>query len=69
MVGSGVSRVISSIRAVFNFGISEYALDLKNPFTELYFDKIAGVSKRPPIQIYDIRKVQQQCRIIYDGRR
>ena len=51
MVGSGVSRVISSIRAVFNFGISEYALDLKNPFTELYFDKMAGVSKRPPILI------------------
>ena len=32
LVGSSVSRVISSIRAVFNFAISEYALDLKNPF-------------------------------------
>ena len=31
MAGSSVSRVISSIRAVMNFAISEYALDLKNP--------------------------------------
>ena len=69
MVGSSVSRVISSIRAVFNFAISEYALDLKNPFTGLYFDKTAGVSKRLPIPISDIRKVQEQCRIIDDEMR
>ena len=30
LVGSSVGRVISSIRAVFNFAISEYAIDLKN---------------------------------------
>ena len=69
MVGSSVSRVISSIRAVFNFAISEYALDLKNPFTGLYFDKTAGVSKRLPIPMSDIRKVQEQCRIIDDEMR
>ena len=69
MVGSSVSRVISSIRAVFNFAISEYALDLKNPFTGMYFDKTAGVSKRLPIPIDDIRKVQEQCRIIDDEMR
>ena len=45
LVGSSVGRVISSIRAVFNFAISEYALDLKNPFVGMYFDKSAGVSK------------------------
>lgn len=69
LVGSSVSRVMSSIRAVFNFAISEYALDLKNPFTGLYFDKTAGVSKRLPIPIDDIRKVQEQCRIIDDEMR
>ena len=69
MVGSSVSRVISSIRAVFNFAIFEYALDLKNPFTGMYFDKTAGVSKRLPIPISDIRKVQEQCRIIDDEMR
>ena len=69
MVGSSVSRVMSSIRAVFNFAISEYALDLKNPFTGMYFDKTAGVSKRFPIPIDDIRKVQEQCRFIDDEMR
>ena len=69
MVGSSVGRVISSIRAVFNFAISEYALDLKNPFVGMYFDKSAGVSKRLPIPIKDIRKVQNQCRLIDDDLR
>ena len=69
LVGSSVSRVISSIRAVFNFAISEYALDLKNPFVGMYFDKSAGVSKRLPIPIEDIRKVQNQCRLMDDDLR
>ncbi len=69
LVGSSVGRVISSIRAVFNFAISEYALDLKNPFVGMYFDKSAGVSKRLPIPIDDIRKVQNQCRLIDDDLR
>ncbi len=69
LVGSSISRVISSIRAVFNFAISEYALDLKNPFVGMYFDKSAGVSKRLPIPIEDIRKVQNQCRLIDDDLR
>ena len=57
LVGSSVGRVISSIRAVFNFAIAEYALDLKNPFVRIYFDKSAGVSKRLAIPIDDILKV------------
>jgi len=69
LVGSSIGRVISSIRAVFNFAISEYALDLKNPFVGMYFDKSAGVSKRLPIPIEDIRKVQNQCRLIDDDLR
>ena len=69
LVGSSVSRVISSIRAVFNFAISEYALDLKNPFVGMYFDKSAGVSKRLPIPIDDIIKVQHLCRTIDDDLR
>ena len=43
LVGSSVSRVISSIKAVFKFAISEYALVLENAFTGMYFDKSAGV--------------------------
>ena len=69
LVGSSVSRVMSSIRAIFNFAISEYALDLKNPFVGMYFDKSAGVSKRLPIPIEDIRAVQSRCRSIDDDLR
>ena len=69
LVGSSVGRVISSIRAVFNFAISEYALALKNPFVGMYFDKSAGVSKRLPIPIDDILKVQHLCRTIDDDLR
>jgi integrase len=69
MAGSSVSRVISSIRAVMNFAISEYALDLKNPFVGMYHDRLAGVSKRLPIPIEDIRKVQQQCLSLDDDLR
>ena len=61
MAGSSVSRVISSLRAVMKFAISEYALDLKNLFVGMYHDRLAGVSKRLPIPIEDIKKVQQQC--------
>ena len=69
LVGSSVGRVISSIRAVFNFAISEYALDIKNPFVGMYFDKSAGVSKRLPIPIDDILKVQHLCSTIDDDLR
>ena len=69
MAGSSVSRVISSIRAVMNFAISEYALDLKNPFVGMYHDRLAGVSKRLPIPIEDIRKVQQRCLSLNDDLR
>ncbi len=46
MVGSSVGRVLNSIRAIFNFAISEYALNHKNPFVPMYLDKSAGVRKR-----------------------
>ena len=59
MAGSSVSRVVSSIRAVMNFAISEYALDLKNPFVGMYHDRLAGVSKRLPIPIEDIFTLHQ----------
>ena len=35
----------------------------------MYYDKTAGVSKRLPIPIEDIRKVQDQCRLIDDEMR
>ena len=69
LVGSSIGRIISSIRAIFNFAISEYALGLKNPFLGMYFDKSAGVSKRLPIPVNDIQRVQRLCRTIDDDLR
>ena len=51
------------------FPDTEYALDLKNPFVGMYFDKSAGVSKRLPISLEDILNIQQECRVIDDDLR
>ena len=62
LAGSSVSRVFNSVTAVFNFAVSEHALNISNPFTGVYHDRTAGVSKRHPIPLPDIRKVQTLCK-------
>jgi len=61
LVGSSVSRVFNSISAVFNFASSELGLDLRNPFQGIYHDRTAGVSKRLPVPVDVIRKIQREC--------
>lgn len=67
--GSSVTRNFSYIKAVFNFAVSEYALDLKNPFIGVYHDRSSGVVKRKPIPMSDILKIQSECRNIDDDLR
>lgn len=69
LAGSSITRVFNSVIAVFNFVISEHALDLKNPFTRVYHNRSAGVSERQPISIKDIKVVQKQCREFNDEAR
>ena len=69
LVGSSITRVFNALVSVVNFAISEYALDLKNPFTRVYHDRTAGVTKRLPIPINDVRIIQDQCRLIDDDMR
>ena len=69
LVGSSVGRVLSAIRAIFNFAISEYALALKNPFVGMYYDKSVGVTKRLPIPVDKIRSLQVECKAIDDDLR
>jgi integrase len=69
LVGSSITRVFNALVSVVNFAISEYALDLKNPFTRVYHDRNAGVTKRLPIPIKNIRIVQNQCKLIDDDMR
>jgi len=51
LAGSSITRVFNTVLAVFNFVISEHALEIKNPFTRVYHDRTAGVSKREPIPV------------------
>ena len=67
--GSSVTRNFSYIKAVFNFAVSEYALDLKNPFIGVYHDRSSGVIKRKPIPISDLFIIQAECRNIDDDLR
>ena len=67
--GSSVTRNFSYIKAVFNFAVSEYALDLKNPFIGVYHDRSSGVIKRKPIPISDLLIIQAECRNIDDDLR
>ncbi len=69
LTGSSVTRNFSYLKAVINFALSEYALDVRNPFVGVYHDRSAGVLTRKPIPIEDIRKVQIQCRLIDDDLR
>ena len=59
--GSSVTRVFGSIRAVINFNISELALDLRNPFLGVYYDRNRGVTKRATIPVDAIRQTQMRC--------
>ncbi len=59
--GSSVTRVMSSLKAVFNFAISELALESRNPFLGIYHDRKAGVSDRKPLPIVTIGHIQSEC--------
>ena len=65
LAGSSITRVLNTVRPVFNFAISEYALDIKNPFVGIYHDRSYGVSKRLPIPVDVLREIQKEC-IVYD---
>ena len=61
LAGSSITRVLNTIRPVFNFTISEYALDVKNPFVGIYHNRNFGVSKRLPIPKDALLRIQKEC--------
>ena len=69
LTGSSVTRNFSYLKAVINFALSEYALDVRNPFIGVYHDRKAGVLVRKPIPIDDIRNIQSESRAINDDMR
>lgn len=61
LAGSSITRVFGTVRSVFNFAVGEEGLSIKNPFTNVYYDRDARVSGRLTISEYDLRKVQKRC--------
>ena len=66
LTGSSITRNFSYLKAVINFALSEYALDVRKPFVGVYHDRSAGVLVRKPIPIEAIRNIQSECRAIND---
>jgi len=61
LVGSSITRVLSIVKAIFNFAISENGLSLKNHFSGLQCDRFVRVGSREPIPIDDIKIIQKRC--------
>ena len=69
LAGSSITRVFNALVSIVNFAISEHALDMKNPFSRVYYDRTLGVTKRLPVPLSDIRAIQAECRRIDDDMR
>ena len=69
LTGSSITRNFAYLKAVINLSLSEYALDVRNPFIGVYHDRNAGVLVRRPIPIDAIRNVQSECHAIDDDMR
>ena len=59
--GASVARIFGTVRAVINLALSEFGLSIGNPFSNVYFDRSAGVKKRLPVKPEDIKRVQEEC--------
>ena len=66
LAGSSVTRNFSYVKAVYNFAASENALNINNPFSGVYFDRNAGVKRRKPIPIDQLRQIQLDCQKLDD---
>ena len=69
LVGSSITRVLTIVKAIFNFANNENGLSLKNHFSGLQYDRFASVGSREPIPIDDIRAIQKRCIEIDDDLR
>ena len=66
LAGSSITRVLNTLNAVINFVISEHALDVKNPFSGIYYDRRNKVRKRQPITLDALSNIQSVCYRIDD---
>jgi len=69
LAGSSITRVLNTLNSVINFASSEYALDIKNPFSGIYYDRNNKVQKRQAIPLDVLRNIQNECYRIDDDMR
>lgn len=63
---SSVERVMTTIKAIVGFVMSELGITAPNPFAGIYLSRQQIPEDRKPIPIADILTVQAQCRHIDD---
>ncbi|WP_367114504.1 DUF6538 domain-containing protein [Devosia sp.] len=63
---SSVERVITTIKAIVGFTLSEKGMAAPNPFSGVYLRREEKPEDRKPIPLCDVRTVQAQCRLIDD---
>ena len=69
LAGSSITRIISTVKAIFNFAILEHSLNIDNQFVGLNYDRGKGVGVRLPIPPQDIQAIQKRCVEIDDDLR
>ena len=69
LAGSSITRVLNALNSVINFVSSKYALDVKNPFSGIYYDRSNKVQKRQPIPLDAITNIQSECCRVDDDMR
>ena len=62
MARDTIKRVFGSIRSIINLAIKEQGLRCQNAFSGTFMPDGLPVTKRRPIPIADIHKIQQKCR-------
>lgn len=66
---SSVGRVMTTVRAIVSFVMSEQGITAPNPFAGVYLNKLQKAEDRRPIPLSAIRVVQTECRRIDDDLR
>ena len=61
MARDTIKRVFGSIRSIINLSIKEQGLGCSNAFSGTFMPEGLSVTKRQPIPLSDIHKIQQKC--------
>ena len=61
MARDTIKRVFGSVRSIINLAIKEQGLGCQNAFAGTFMPEGLPVTKRQPIPVSDIHKIQQKC--------